>query len=624
MRNPIYKLFMLLILILFLLPISFSQSDHMTLLAVSESEDGYKGSVADLYLEINPGSGKVFIESYPASKIDTQITTRFAKEMACKYLKKECEEYDFFYTIRAGSPIIGGPSAGAAMSLLTISLLSPDEFKVSEHIALTGTINSGYLIGPVGGVKQKIEAAAENGLKKVLIPNGERLQPINSSLNITPENTLDMVDYGKNLSIEVVEISNLDEALTEFTGKQIEKKNKTIEVDSRYRDIMLYLAQDLCKRTESLKNILSNQTFENTTAINDTFFIQRERAENLTIKGKSNLESRRYYSSASFCYGANTQYGYLILKSKDPDNETILKEITAVEKEISAFEELAESRELKTITDLQSYMIVKERISEAKTHLKNSREFINGNNSVAVLSQIALATERLYSAESWSNFFDMPGRKINLNEEILSKGCMDKVREAEERYQYSQFIFPGLLQGTREQIDKAVSQMSQKNYAVCLYQASIAKAQANVVLSTLGVREENFNDVILLKIEAAKETIVEQQEKDMFPISGYSYYEYANSLKDEDPYSTLLYAEYALELSNLDIYFKNKSETNFFYGIMLIVKQNLPVFVVFIGGICIGMIMSFGFKNNSKSRQHKPLKSKNFKNASGIRLKRKN
>ncbi len=50
-------------------------------------------------------------------------------------------------------------------------------------------------------------------------------------------------------------------------------------------------------------------------------------------------------------------------------------------------------------------------------------------------------------------------------------------------------------------------------------------------------------------------------KKGLFPIIGYSYYEYAKSLKDDDKYSALLYAEYALELSNLDIYFDNNKKT---------------------------------------------------------------
>src|SRR4030042_1424297 len=78
------------------------------------------------------------------------------KDIACSYLDKDCLKYDFIYTIKAGSPIIAGPSAGGAITLLTISLL--EGFELDEGISITGTINSGGIIGSVGGIKEKIDA----------------------------------------------------------------------------------------------------------------------------------------------------------------------------------------------------------------------------------------------------------------------------------------------------------------------------------------------------------------------------------------------------------------------------------------------------------------------------------
>ena len=44
------------------------------------------------------------------------------------------------------------------------------------------------------------------------------------------------------------------------------------------------------------------------------------------------------------------------------------------------------------------------------------------------------------------------------------------------------------------------------------------------------------------------------------PILGNSYYEYGSVLLSRNESISLLYAEYALELSNLDIYFPSKDE----------------------------------------------------------------
>ena len=139
------KRFLFIVILILLLPQGLAKSGHMKLLAVSNLGTDSRGSVADLFLEVDEGQGRVFIESFPLSKLDTQISTRFAKEVACSFIEKDCSNYDFFYTIRANSAIIGGPSAGAAIAVLTISVL--EDLALDESMTITGTINSGGIIG---------------------------------------------------------------------------------------------------------------------------------------------------------------------------------------------------------------------------------------------------------------------------------------------------------------------------------------------------------------------------------------------------------------------------------------------------------------------------------------------
>src|SRR3989344_4442640 len=118
------KTLVFICILLVLAPMVFAQSQqyHAKLLAVEDRPTGLKGSVADLYLELREGTGRVFIDTYPLTKFDTQISTRFAKEIACDYLDADCGKYDFIYTIKADSSLVGGPSAGSAIAVLTISL----------------------------------------------------------------------------------------------------------------------------------------------------------------------------------------------------------------------------------------------------------------------------------------------------------------------------------------------------------------------------------------------------------------------------------------------------------------------------------------------------------------------
>jgi len=222
-----YKILIVFGILLFLLPIASAERGHMRLLAISETNDGQIGGIADLFLEINPGSGRVFLETFPLTRIDTQISTRFAKQIACDFADIDCSKFDFFYTITADSSIIAGPSAGAAISVLTFSLIKGID--IDENTAITGTINSGGLIGPVGGLKAKIEAADKVGLKKVLIPLGESIEiEINSSQNQTNE-TFDLIKLRKkHKKLNILEISTLDEAIFEFTGKRFRVKKEEI------------------------------------------------------------------------------------------------------------------------------------------------------------------------------------------------------------------------------------------------------------------------------------------------------------------------------------------------------------------------------------------------------------
>lgn len=61
-----------------------------------------------------------------------------------------------------------GPSAGIAMSVLAVSLLTGRQ--ISRHVAMTGETDIHGNSGPVGGIMQKVMAAADAGCKKVLLP----------------------------------------------------------------------------------------------------------------------------------------------------------------------------------------------------------------------------------------------------------------------------------------------------------------------------------------------------------------------------------------------------------------------------------------------------------------------
>jgi len=97
---------------------------------------------------------------------------------------------------------VEGPSAGVTMTLVLISIYKNK--KIRQDIAVTGEINIGVggkvEISPIGGVHEKIMAAQELGIKKVLIPKR------NYEVNINP------ADY----TIKVVGCVTLEEYMKEL------------------------------------------------------------------------------------------------------------------------------------------------------------------------------------------------------------------------------------------------------------------------------------------------------------------------------------------------------------------------------------------------------------------------
>ncbi|MEK6916883.1 MAG: S16 family serine protease, partial [Nanoarchaeota archaeon] len=378
---------LIFLLVLLLLPIAFAKSGSMRLLAVANTDLGQRGSVADIYLEIKPGTGRVFIDSFPLSQVDTQISTRFAKEVACNFIEADCTKHDFFYTIRSTSGLVGGPSAGAATAVLTVAVL--EGLPIDQEATITGTINTGGLIGPVGGVSLKLDAASKNKITKVLVPKHTLSNETNISENL-----------------EVVEVSHLAEAVKEITGKDYTNTGN-LELDKTYIEVMKKLSVDICERATGLIFILDakNEKYElGQKAINDT----------------------KYYSAASYCFIASLELRNEFLLQKNLSENEINKEINKIFSDATALKEEIDKTEINTITDLETYMVVSSRIAEAREKLDDSLKSLNESKVDASIFNLAYGIERLNTAKSWAGFFSTFGKEFKLDKGAIEESCLKK------------------------------------------------------------------------------------------------------------------------------------------------------------------------------------------------------
>jgi ATP-dependent Lon protease len=115
--------------------------------------------------------------------------------------------FDVHVHVPEGATPKDGPSAGVAMISSIVSTLTDN--KVRCDVAMTGEITLKGKVLPIGGLKEKLLAAIQNGIKKVLIPH---------------DNEKDLIEIEKEIlnKIKIKTVKYVDEVLSETLENKIE------------------------------------------------------------------------------------------------------------------------------------------------------------------------------------------------------------------------------------------------------------------------------------------------------------------------------------------------------------------------------------------------------------------
>lgn len=116
---------------------------------------------------------------------------------------------DVHIHVPAGATPKDGPSAGVAMYMALVSLLSGRTIR--SDTAMTGEISLRGLVLPVGGIKEKVVAADRAGIKRVLLPSRNR-----RDLSDIPEEVRERM--------EIIWIERVDQAVAAAFEKAKKKK----------------------------------------------------------------------------------------------------------------------------------------------------------------------------------------------------------------------------------------------------------------------------------------------------------------------------------------------------------------------------------------------------------------
>ena len=119
-----------------------------------------------------PGNGKLILTGQlgDVMKESAQAALSLVKAQAHEFGidPKQFDQSDIHVHVPAGAIPKDGPSAGVAMFISLTSLLRGKA--VRPDVAMTGEISLRGLVLPVGGIKEKMIAAARAGIRKVILP----------------------------------------------------------------------------------------------------------------------------------------------------------------------------------------------------------------------------------------------------------------------------------------------------------------------------------------------------------------------------------------------------------------------------------------------------------------------
>jgi ATP-dependent Lon protease len=123
-----------------------------------------------------PGGGRLILTGQlgDVMKESAQAALSIVKNRAALLgiAESRFEKTDIHIHVPAGATPKDGPSAGVAMFMALVSLMT--ERTIRSDTAMTGEISLRGLVLPVGGIKEKVVAAARAGLKRVMLPARNR------------------------------------------------------------------------------------------------------------------------------------------------------------------------------------------------------------------------------------------------------------------------------------------------------------------------------------------------------------------------------------------------------------------------------------------------------------------
>ncbi len=573
------KLLRVLLILILMIGAAHALEEGVTvpLVADSSTQDGEQGVLLFARVIATNGTGHVFVDTSPYTQVDLQGSARLAAMVASDALGIDQRAYDFYYIIDISSPIIGGPSAGGALTVATIAAIN--NWSLKPDLVMTGMINPDGSIGPVGGIPYKLEAAAARNYTLFLVPEGQGTVKLTKLITrargtviITRdvEETVDVIKLGNDLNVTVQEVSTIQEVVKIFTGHELTKPafNGTI-LTPGYIGLLEPLATNLKKEASDMYNETVMLTPQNQ-------YIQQ--AKDIISRADKLYDSQKYYAATSLYFNsminirtAKWIYDY----GNAPDKEKYLEElISMAEERINRSENDLEVFKSGGIDDIGAVGAAESRITASKFKLDEAKKL---NNTEEKIYSIAFSHERARTAQWWLTL-STPNKKV-IPEKILKDRAGWYLSQGQSINTYMQellsesSVHPAIISGSAEDLTHAQKEMQRGYYSGAIFDSLQGSVKSSTIIGFMGMVDPQKK--VDESSADAKVAINEARVAGIEPTLAVSAFEYAETMPD--PYEKINQYAYAKMVAKTLIVLNSHSVASDYIPVKPALTPYIPV-----------------------------------------------
>jgi uncharacterized protein len=515
--------------------------------AVAQTSEGWIGVASFITVSASEGDGRIFVDTFPLTQIDTQGSARLAAEAAASLARVDLSKVDLYIVIRSDSPVLGGPSAGGTLAVAILaSLLNRT---VDPRVVMTGTINPDGTIGPIGGVVQKAEAVHSIGAERFLVPQGQTTARENPDSNV-------LVDVGEfalsQWNLTVMEVDDLREAAKWMVGVDIKPAGEG-DIDlGKYNEVMSAAAREMLDAA----NDLARDAGEELESAGLTFDQRRHldpynHVDERIDEAEQARVDEKFYLSASYAFQAKINATYILnaLRYFKSQRKATAKEV--IEEAESIVEDALETvneTSFTSVTAFECYAAAEKRAFEALRSSETAWELYYDDRLESALWESAYMSQRAQSALWWASLCqEFPG-DIDINGTVLRDVAQEYLADLKYLLAYAQsFGQTGspFLAKAEEALQTGVNDNFEDGaYAAAILESLKARSNVNAHLELAASLASGSAEVVaralLDKVDrekaAARDSIAASREFGVNPILAISHLEFGESHAEEpDP-----------------------------------------------------------------------------------------